>query len=342
MQVEHKAKAHTVAAPSLSDNDAQVMMLETWGLDANVCCLSSERDQNFLATITDGRRFVLKIANPSEDRAVSNLQTSALQRIQARDPELPVPHLLPSRTGAAEVDTTLTDGRRAMARVLSCVGGSPLFGAPVTPEMATDLGGKAARLDLALADMRHPAERHPFVWDMTQIDQLAPLLVHQERMEHGSLIVAEFKRFCSDVLPRFDGLRWQLIHNDLNLYNVFGDSNGITGLIDFGDMVRAPLALDPAIAAAYLMADGDDPLVLARAFLTAYQRQLPLTGEEIALLPDMMIGRYLLTLLITRWRADLHPENAAYIQRNAPHALTSLQYLVKARADRGLSLIEPD
>ncbi|MDA7966500.1 phosphotransferase [Ruegeria sp.] len=338
MQSEVKAEAHTAAAPNLGDGDVCAMMQERWGLDVQARCLTSERDQNFLVTATDGRGFIVKIANPSEDRAVSNLQTAALQRIQDNDPGLPVPHLLPALTGAVEVDVTLPDGREAMVRVLSCVGGSPLYGMTVTPAMAHDLGGKAARLDQALAGMRHPAERHPLVWDMTQIDGLAHLLVHQDG-EDGDLVRREFHRFCTDTLPRFDGLRWQLIHNDLNLYNVFGDGDQITGLIDFGDMVRAPLALDPAIAAAYLMVEGDDPFTLARAFLAAYQQQLPLTEQEIALLPDIMIGRHLLTLLVTRWRAELHPDNATYILRNEPHALTSLRHLVRARAD-GTVLIE--
>jgi len=53
--------------------------------------LDSERDQNFRLRSLSGREYVLKIANPDEDRAVTNLQTEALLHLAAADPDLPVP-----------------------------------------------------------------------------------------------------------------------------------------------------------------------------------------------------------------------------------------------------------
>jgi Ser/Thr protein kinase RdoA (MazF antagonist) len=61
--------------------------------------------------------------------------------------------------------------------------------------------------------------------------------------------------------------------------------------------------------------------------LRAYDAVYPLSSAERAALPDLVAGRHLLTLLITGWRAALHPENADYIRRNAPLARASLARL---------------
>ena len=55
--------------------------------------LDSERDQNFRLRTTDGRDYVLKIANPAEERSVTNLQTEVLRHVASRDPSLPIPRI---------------------------------------------------------------------------------------------------------------------------------------------------------------------------------------------------------------------------------------------------------
>ncbi len=61
-------------------------------------------------------------------------------------------------------------------------------------------------------------------------------------------------RFTEHVLPRLGSVRAQVIHNDYHLYNVLvapDDHERIVGIIDFGDMVHAPLVGELATAAAF-------------------------------------------------------------------------------------------
>ena len=65
------------------------------------------------------------------------------------------------------------------------------------------------------------------------------------------------------MLPRLAALRAQVIHNDYHLYNVLvapdDQARIVTGIIDFGDMVHAPLVGEVATAAAFHMAGSADP-----------------------------------------------------------------------------------
>lgn len=54
---------------------------------------------------------------------------------------------------------------------------------------------------------------------------------------------------------------------------------------------------------------------------------MPLTETEIALLPDLIATRLLITVAITGWRAQQHPENRQYILRNNGLAWTGLARL---------------
>jgi hypothetical protein len=78
------------AASAISEMRAERLAAEHYGLEVAAHRLDSECDQNFRLTTPDGRDHVLKIANPAEDRAVTNLQTGALLHLAAADPSLPI------------------------------------------------------------------------------------------------------------------------------------------------------------------------------------------------------------------------------------------------------------
>ena len=80
------------------------------------------------------------------------------------------------------------------------------------------------------------------------------------------------ERFTADVLPRLRALPAQAIHNDANEHNVLiGDDGDVCGLIDFGDLCRAPRACGLAVACAYAMA----LLPVPERQVAAARRRLP-------------------------------------------------------------------
>ena len=72
------AAALSTAAPSLAADEVRALVRRLYGIDGSVKSLLGERDQNCCLETADGRRYVVKISNPSEPLAVVDFQIAAL------------------------------------------------------------------------------------------------------------------------------------------------------------------------------------------------------------------------------------------------------------------------
>ena len=90
-------------------------------------------------------------------------------------------------------------------------------------------------------------------------------------------------------------------------------------------MVYTQLINDVAVAAAYFCGLEEDPYREVVDFLSNYAATVPLTEEEIDILPDMIITRHLTTVMITHWRVSLYPGDRNYILRNEGRARNMLR-----------------
>jgi Ser/Thr protein kinase RdoA (MazF antagonist) len=317
-------------APQLSLDDAQELAQEIYGIDASVTPLTSERDQNFRLQTSGGASYVLKVTNPAEPREVTDFQTRAQRHLMQSDDSLQVPQLIPTLDGN-DIHWLEHDGRMRAVRMMSFLPGVPLYKTARSPGQRRQLGATLARFDLALRGFSHPAARHELLWDIQHAQRLRKLLVHIDDVARLRLAHAWMDNFEMHVLPRLPALRQQVIHNDLNPYNVLvADESGagaerITAILDFGDMVAAPLVNDLAIACSYQLSDGDNPLATAVECVAAYHAVCPLTEAEVDVLFDLIATRLLITVAITGWRAALYPENRAYILRNNPLSWAGLE-----------------
>jgi hydroxylysine kinase len=79
------------------------------------------------------------------------------------------------------------------------------------------------------------------------------------------------------------------------------------------------------VAAAYHLTGPPDPLGYSLALVGAFNNVVPLLRNEVEILFDLMATRLVMTVAITNWRAGRHPENSAYILRNAPTAWRALE-----------------
>jgi 4-aminobutyrate aminotransferase-like enzyme len=106
------------------------------------------------------------------------------------------------------------------------------------------------------------------------------------------------------------------VHGDFTLDNVLVDERGrVSGITDFGDLGFGTRAGDLAIdLCSILRVGGEEPFRTARIAIDGYQSRIPLEGEELDLLGDLVLARLAALVAISAWRVERYPENAEYIQ----------------------------
>ena len=235
--------------------DAQAAVADAYGFAGAVKRLSSERDETFLFTREDGTPFVLKIANPAEDPAALVFQDGALLHLEAAAPAVPVPRLVPTLSGQPSETLTTEEGPRIM-RLLTFLHGELQYRTPASEAQSRNVGRALAELDVGLEGYAGRAPEGKLMWDISHTRDLAAVIdyVAPERRGKVEAVLAEFER----SQPAIDALaRRQIIHNDFNPHNILLDPAEparVVGIIDFGDMVHAPVVNDLAVALSYHLA----------------------------------------------------------------------------------------
>jgi hydroxylysine kinase len=334
-------KMLTTTPPAFSDTDAVHIASSLFGIHCGVRALVSERDQNFRLDADNGNRYTLKISNDAEQLQVIDFQNHALLHIARQDATLPLPRVIPNLDGQLYSNVE-HDGKTHYVRVLSWLDGKILQGAVANAGLANRLGQLLARLGLALEGFDHPGSNPPSLWDMKRAAGLSDLLPHIEEAGLRQLIGQTLDRFVSKVKPTLDTLRTQVIHNDLNPGNVLMEKTNpdhICGLIDFGDMTKSPLIIDLAVAAAYQLNAGDDPLSGALPMIAGYHAVRPLQNSEMGLLTDLIRTRLITCLLIGSYRVTLFPENREYLMISQASARNFLINLDRLGEDEALERI---
>ena len=324
------AAALSTAVPSLPMDEVAALARRLYGISGSVKPLAGERDQNCCIETGDGARYVIKISNPSEPVAVVDFQIAALDHIARVAPGLPVPRVLRTLGGTTRDSVALAGGAHTTVRMLSYLDGIQIRETPRTATQRRRMGTLLAELDLALRDFAHPAATHNLLWNVSAAHRLRDKLDGVLDAPRRALAEAFMQRFTEHVLPHLASVRAQVIHNDYHLYNVLvapGDHERIVGIIDFGDMLHAPLVGEVATAAAFHMTGSTDPFEGPAQFVGAYHATLPLTAIEQEIVADLMATRHLITALISEWRAARYPENRAYIMRHNPAAWEALSQM---------------
>jgi Ser/Thr protein kinase RdoA (MazF antagonist) len=285
-----------------------------------------------------GECHLLKIWNHTQDPAVVDFQTGALKHIRKTASSLPVPRIIPDTLGGHWRFVTDASGLEHPACVLSWLDGTFLRDVPPDPELRVHLGEVLAELDQALASYQHSAQARDMLWDLSRVDRLRPLTGSVENAATRKRVEQAVRDFEHWVIPLLPNLRRQVIHGDFNLDNVLVDAVHqwrVSGIIDFGDALEAPRVCELAVAGAYQLAGGPDPLAGVIPVVRGYHRVNRLDDSEIKALPALLRARLVSSVVITSHMARLHPENSEYLLIDTANAADRLHRLE-------LSTIEED
>ncbi|HYX29696.1 MAG TPA: phosphotransferase, partial [Pyrinomonadaceae bacterium] len=241
-------------APRFSTEDAELVAADLYGLEVAAAPLPSERDQNFVLTAVSGRRFVLKIANAEEKFDFLDLQNQIVRRLATSDIDLLFPQVIPTKNGEDIASITSADSQAHFVRLLTWLDGECFARVqPHNPTLLASLGRSLAQMDLALTGFDHTSAHRFFYWDLRNADTLREW-IELLPPDRRSLIVGFL-----DEWEKIDwaNLRFSLIHNDANDYNVLVRGDGpatqrVSAIIDYGDVVYTATVCNLAVALAYV------------------------------------------------------------------------------------------
>jgi len=332
--------AITAAPPNIEEAVVARSVSEQFGLQGEYSTLVSERDQNFLLRTAGGRRFLVKVTSAVEDAVTTDFQIAALQHVENAGGIL-APTIVPT-VGGDSSGQLVGDGKVHRLRVMTWVEGEQLEKLHIDAALARQFGSALAGLDLALQGFTHPGEKPALLWDLQRVPELRDLLdaIDDPEVKHGVARVID--DYESHVVPAIPSLRAQVIHSDANPENVLVTEEGL-GFIDFGDIIKAPLVFDVAIAASYMRVPGEDPTALIAPFIAGYHAVAPLHAIELGRLFDLIRARLTTTVTLLYWRLQARPENDPYRQKaldiegGAGKFLTALDTLGRGAFDNKIS-----
>ncbi|MEM7045759.1 MAG: phosphotransferase, partial [Pseudomonadota bacterium] len=241
------------------------------------------------------------------DPAVIDFQIAGLRHIEATDPSMPVPRVVLTCAGETRSHLVSEAGERLMVYALTYRPGVPLREASLTPVIMGAVGTTIAKLSHALKSFHWDAPDQALVWDIRRAGAMREHVPLIRDRAAEKLVGETLDWFVATTLPVFAGLRQQVIHNDANRGNILvlpGADAEVSGVIDFGDMVHAPLVQDVSTAAMELTGVSDDPIGYIEAFLKSYVAVNPLTGDEVASIYDCVMTRLAVCVLVYAWRAE--------------------------------------
>ncbi len=308
--------ATMVASPvAVSVQEAEKLARDRYGLDVTATRLTGERDENFRLACADGTQYVLKVASAAEEPAVTDLPTAALLHVERVDPELPCPRVVRNLEGGTQSRYQDAMDRPRAARLLTYLPGRTLRSAARSRAQRMACGRMAARLGAALRDFTHPAARRSLIWDLRNVGKTLPLLDELADLAEKDAIAALIERIEMLIAIRFQRLRQQVIHNDLNDLNLLVDPSDeavVAGVIDFGDLVHTALIADVAIVAADQITDAGTARDSIADIVMAYHEVTPLLPPELVLLNPLIAARILSDILIASWHRRRNPAGTHY------------------------------
>jgi hydroxylysine kinase len=218
-------------------------------------------------------------------------------------------------------------------RLLTWLPGIPYETGPA-PSLAAlhQVGAFIARLNLALEGFSHPAATQFMPWNICNgliFKQQLQGLLSMPTLELARPALSRLER---DVFPQLPAIRSQVIHQDGhggNLLRRARDSEDVSGVIDFGDMIYGPLISDLAVCASYFIEDNNlDATRIASAICAGFATLIPLEPVETEILLDLIIARHLLTLQLFEFQRRYVKNSPAFIIDEQAVIIASLRRLM--------------
>jgi Ser/Thr protein kinase RdoA (MazF antagonist) len=293
--------------PTFHNVEVTRLVKKLYGISCIAEQLPSERDQNFRLTSDTGERFVFKIANSLEQRALLEAQNEVMIHLLSRVSFCP--RVMSTQSGKPIEQVFLGEASH-FVRLVTFIPGEPMANVKQTPNLRFDLGKTLGQMTRALSTFDHPAFHREFHWDMVNATKV--IRQYEELVTPPSL--REQVVTCVDDREnapgqRLDKLPRSVIHGDANDYNIIVEDDRVVGLIDFGDMIHSYTVGELAIAIAYVVLDQADPLTCAKEVVAGYVSESSLNEDELDAIWWLMLMRLSMSVCLAAHQRQQNPQN---------------------------------
>ncbi|MCU1723359.1 aminotransferase [Pseudomonas sp. 5P_5.1_Bac1] len=307
--------------PTLSEQQARVLLDQHYGLAGTLQALGSQQDLNFRLDTGQGR-YVLKVCHGSYSAQELEAQHAALGYLRERG--VPVPAVRVAASGEQLLSLDI-EGQAVRARLLDYIDGQTLTRLKhMEPRLMAELGALCARVDQALADFSHPGLTRTLQWDpqhaQALIAHLLPVLAEGPRKARVQSAAAQAQQALAEIQA---DLPMQAVHLDITDDNAVWQRDAdrqwqLQGVIDFGDLLHTWRIADLSVTCAALLhhAEGD-PLRILPA-VAAYHAVNPLTEAELKALWPLIVARAAVLVLSGEQQVSIDPDNQ-YSRANLAH-----------------------
>jgi len=296
----------------LRDNDKKLknILKENFNLDiATVHQLVGYANLNYKVTDTIGNKYICKELPATRfNKELIAAESTILRQLAESQPGF-YQKSLRARNNEFLCEDSYINGP-VIFRVLSWLDGIFFKETNHTPDLLKSFGQSLARMDLELKKTASIVIRaRQIEWDLQYFLNLQGKLNHISDPSLRKMVYYFFIQFKEFVFPELPHLRKSIIHNDANDWNVLVQDGKVSGMIDFGDMVYAPLIQELAVALTYSMFRKDDPLKWAAYIIAGYHEILPLEEKELELLYYLIAARLSMSVILSSEGIQNNPEN---------------------------------
>ena len=310
---------------SISISLASTLVQKHFSLKGELSPLVGYEDINYKLH-ADVASFVVKFSKESLRENIET-QTLVMQTLADSDSSNIYPNLIRSKQGNL-LENVEVEGNSYILRVIPWLEGTIYAESERSDSLHTSLGQTLANMDKVLFESGiWYRGKTDSTWDIQFADLSKEQLCHIKNDEDRR-VVAYFLQQFSLLKPELQAVRKSMIHADVNDYNMLVQGQKISGIIDFGDAVYAPLIDELAVSLAYALMGQEDLLQVSLLVIDAYHCTFALEEKEVDLLYYLIAARLCVCISQAAYSRYRNPENA-YLRISEGPALALIHRWIK-------------
>ena len=261
--------------------------------------LQSYDDTMFVVMTEDDTKFIAKYYNPLfTNREILEKILKTLVHLERFNVPRPVPQISGDLLSNLQ-DTSDSSEVLGYFVVFQYISGKTLGSDKMEPSFWRKLGKMVAEISEKMSEIKCEDYVRHHSWDPLEaiktLDQVKEYFPADKVTKVDVNSVISTQQNIQNILKEFPV---QLIHSDVNEYNVIVGEDGEPGIIDFNDMIRSYRVFDLGHCIGYMLEAQNCDLEVGRYVFEGYSSVIKLSETELSLLYDVVVARFTLSISI--------------------------------------------